>query len=71
MTTTPTFIPFAPLGRGFLTGQVTRETITAGDMRGSNPRFTEEAMEQNLAIVDRVREVAERYGATPGQVALA
>ena len=60
-----------PLGRGFLTGQVTRETITAGDMRGSNPRFTEEAMEQNLAIVDRVREVAERYGATPGQVALA
>ena len=66
-----TFIPFAPLGRGFLTGQVTRETITAGDMRGSNPRFTEEAMEQNLAIVDRVREVAERHGATPGQVALA
>jgi len=60
-----------PLGRGFPTGQVTRETITAGDMRGSNPRFTEEAMEQNLAIVDRVREVAERYGATPGQVALA
>jgi aryl-alcohol dehydrogenase-like predicted oxidoreductase len=66
-----TFIPFAPLGRGFLTGQVTRETITAGDMRGSNPRFTEEAMEQNLAIVDRVRRVAERHDATPGQVALA
>ena len=65
------FIPFAPLGRGFLTGQVTRETITDGDMRGSNPRFTEEAMEQNLAILDRVRAVAERYDAMPGQVALA
>ena len=65
------FIPFAPLGRGFLTGQVTRETITAGDMRGSNPRFTDAAMEQNLAIVERVRAVAERHDATPGQVALA
>ncbi|MGI8427841.1 MAG: aldo/keto reductase [Solirubrobacteraceae bacterium] len=65
------FIPFAPLGRGFLTGQVTRETITDGDMRGSNPRFTEEAMEQNLAIVDRVRAVANRNDATPAQVALA
>jgi len=40
-------------------------------MRGSNPRFTDDAMEQNLAIVDRVRAVAERYDATPGQVALA
>jgi len=59
------------LGRGFLTGQVTRETITDGDMRGSNPRFSEEAMKQNLAIVDRVRAVADRNDATPGQVALA
>jgi aryl-alcohol dehydrogenase-like predicted oxidoreductase len=65
------FIPFAPLGRGFLTGQVTRETISAGDMRASNPRFAPEAMEHNLAIVDRVRAVAERHDATPGQVALA
>ncbi len=65
------FIPFSPLGRGFLTGQVTRETITDGDMRGSNPRFSEEAMKQNLAIVDRVRAVADRNDATPGQVALA
>ena len=65
------FIPYAPLGRGFLTGQVTRETITPGDMRSTNPRFTEEAMEQNLALVDRVRAVAERHAATPGQVALA
>jgi aryl-alcohol dehydrogenase-like predicted oxidoreductase len=65
------FIPFAPLGRGFLTGQVTRETISAGDMRGSNPRFAPEAMDHNRAIVDRVRAVAERHDATPGQVALA
>jgi aryl-alcohol dehydrogenase-like predicted oxidoreductase len=65
------FIPFSPLGRGFLTGQVTRETITDGDMRATNPRFTEEAMEQNFAIVDRVRAVADRHDAAPGQVALA
>jgi hypothetical protein len=64
------FIPFAPLGRGFLTGQVTRETITAGDMRGTNPRFTPEAIDQNLAIVDRVLAVADRHDAAPGQVAL-
>lgn len=65
------FVPFAPLGRGFLTGRVTRQTITDGDMRGSNPRFTRAAMEQNLAIVARVRAVADRYHATPGQIALA
>jgi aryl-alcohol dehydrogenase-like predicted oxidoreductase len=65
------YIPFAPLGRGFLTGQVTRESITAGDMRGTNPRFTPEAIEQNLALVDRVRDVADRHGATTAQVALA
>jgi aryl-alcohol dehydrogenase-like predicted oxidoreductase len=65
------FIPYSPLGRGFLTGQVTRASITEGDVRGANPRFTDEAMEQNLAIVDRVREVADRHDASPGQVALA
>ena len=65
------FVPYSPLGRGFLTGAVTGESITEGDIRSTNPRFTEEAMEANFAIVDRVREVAERHGATPGQVALA
>jgi len=65
------FIPFAPLGRGFLTGQVTRETITAGDLRNYNPRFTPEATEQKLALVDQVRAVADRNDATPAQVALA
>jgi aryl-alcohol dehydrogenase-like predicted oxidoreductase len=65
------FIPFAPLGRGFLTGQVTRETITAGDMRATNPRFAADAIDENFAIVERVRAVADRYGAAPGQIALA
>ena len=65
------FLPYAPLGRGFLTGRVTRETFTTGDIRAANPRFTPEAMEQNRAIVDRVLEVAGRHDATPGQVALA
>lgn len=64
------FVPYAPLGRGFLTGAVTRASITERDMRFTNPRFTAEAMEANFAIVDRVREVAERHEATPGQVAL-
>jgi aryl-alcohol dehydrogenase-like predicted oxidoreductase len=65
------FIPFAPLGRGYLTGQLTRESLDDKDFRGRNPRFTPEAMEANLAIVDRVRAVADRLGATPAQVALA
>lgn len=66
------FIPYSPLGRGFLTGQVTRETITrGGDMRAGNARYSEESMEQNFQLVDRCRAVAERHDATPGQVALA
>ena len=65
------FLPYSPLGRGFLTSQVTSETITAGDIRAANPRFAPGALEQNRAIVDRVREVADRHDATPGQVALA
>lgn len=66
------FIPYSPLGRGFLTGQVTRETVTkGGDMRENNPRYTEEAMEENFKLVDRCREVAQGHDATPGQVALA
>jgi aryl-alcohol dehydrogenase-like predicted oxidoreductase len=43
------FSPFSPLGRGFLTGKVTADTITDGDARASHPRFTPEAMEQNFA----------------------
>ena len=65
------FIPFAPLGRGYLTGTITAAAFDDGDFRARNPRFTRDALEANLAIVDRVRAVAERHAATAAQVALA
>ena len=66
------FVPFSPLGRGFLTGTVDATTeFSQEDIRAHLPRFTVEAREANLALVDRVRAVAERNGATPGQIALA
>ena len=66
------FVPFSPLGRGFLTGTVDATTeFSQEDIRAHLPRFTVEAREANLALVDRVRAVAERTGATPGQIALA
>ena len=65
------FLAYCPLGRGFLTGALTAETIGADDFRSANPRFTPEAMAANAAIVDGVRAVAEQHGATPAQVALA
>ena len=66
------FVPFSPLGRGFLTGTVDATTeFSEGDIRAHLPRFTVEAREANLALVERVRAVAERKGATPGQIALA
>ncbi|WP_344588811.1 aldo/keto reductase [Actinomadura vinacea] len=65
------FVPFSPLGRGFLTGTVTAADFDDGDFRGRNPRFAEEALKANLAIVDVVKEVAARHGATPAQVAIA
>ena len=66
------FVPFSPLGRGFLTGQVTAATeFGEGDIRANLPRFEREALEANLALVDLVTAVAERKGATVGQVALA
>lgn len=66
------FVPFSPLGRGFLTGTVDATTeFSDGDIRAGLPRFTVEAREANLALVDRVRTVAERTGATVGQIALA
>lgn len=65
------FLAYCPLGRGFLTGALTAETIGEDDFRSANPRFTPEAMAANAAIVDGVRAVAERHGATPAQVALA
>jgi aryl-alcohol dehydrogenase-like predicted oxidoreductase len=66
------FVPFSPLGRGFLTGQVTSATqFGEGDIRASLPRFEREAIEANLALVDLITSVAERKTATVGQVALA
>ncbi|GAB3448252.1 aldo/keto reductase [Phycicoccus ginsengisoli] len=66
------FVPFSPLGRGLLTGQVTRgSTFGEGDIRATLPRFSGVALDHNLALVDRVTAVADRVGATPGQVALA
>jgi aryl-alcohol dehydrogenase-like predicted oxidoreductase len=65
-------VPFSPLGRGLLTGQVTRDsTFGAGDIRAILPRFTPEALASNLELVDKVTAIATRLRATPGQVALA
>lgn len=65
------FIPFSPLGRGFLTGAITDADFSDGDFRARLPRFTRQAVDSNQAIVARVREVAERHNASPAQVALA
>jgi len=65
------FVPYAPLGRGFLTGEVATAQTDPRDFRSRLPRFAGGAIDANRAIVDRVRAVAERHGATPGQVALA
>ena len=65
-------VPYSPLGRGFLTGAITSvEDLPEDDFRRRGPRFAEEALAANLAIVDAVRAVADAKGATPGQVALA
>jgi aryl-alcohol dehydrogenase-like predicted oxidoreductase len=66
------FVPFSPLGRGFLTGQVTADTQFAeGDIGGSLPRFQRDALAANLALVERITQIADRKGVTPGQLALA
>ena len=66
------FVPWSPLGQGFLTGTVRQgEAFSANDIRSRFPRFTPEALEANQPIVDLVREIAERRQVTPGQVALA
>lgn len=65
------FLPFSPLGRGFLTGTVTAGSFDASDFRAKNPRFTDEAMAGNAALVAAVAVVADRLGASAAQVALA
>ncbi|MCW2617066.1 MAG: aldo/keto reductase [Modestobacter sp.] len=65
-------VPFSPLGRGFLTGAITSpEDFGPDDFRRNHPRFTGEAFEANLRLVDAVRAMAEEKGVTPGQLALA
>ncbi len=65
-------VPFSPLGKGFLTGTIDSSTrFAAGDLRGSLPRFTEEARAANQTLVDVIAATAERNDATPAQVALA
>jgi aryl-alcohol dehydrogenase-like predicted oxidoreductase len=67
-------VPYSPLGRGLLTGTITsEETLDENDSRRSPyfPRFHGEALAANLALVDRIREIADGKGCTPGQLALA
>jgi aryl-alcohol dehydrogenase-like predicted oxidoreductase len=64
------FVPYSPLGKGFLTGALGKE-VPAGDFRASVPRFQPEAMAKNQAFVDLLKRVAAEKGATPAQVALA
>jgi aryl-alcohol dehydrogenase-like predicted oxidoreductase len=66
------FVPFSPLGKGFLTGTVDSSTeFAAGDIRKTIPRFTAENRSANAALVEHVAELSEAKDATPGQVALA
>jgi len=67
------FVPYSPLGRGFLTGTIrsAADLSSPSDFRHTMPRFADGALEANLAVVDVVRSVAEEQGATPAQVALA
>jgi aryl-alcohol dehydrogenase-like predicted oxidoreductase len=66
------FVPFSPLGKGFLTGTVDRNNRFAdGDIRTTIPRFSEQNRDTNQALVDQVRALASKRNATPGQVALA
>jgi len=66
------FVPFSPLGKGFLTGTIDEKTtFVSSDFRNIVPRFTPEARKANQAIVDVLRRIAEKKRATPAQIALA
>jgi len=66
------FVPYSPLGRGFLTGKMDETTtFDSGDFRASLPRFTPEARKANQSLVDLLRTIGERKQATPAQIALA
>jgi len=66
------FVPFSPLGKGFLTGKIDETTtFDSTDFRNIVPRFTPDARKANQAVVDLLREIGGRKGATPAQIALA
>jgi len=66
------FVAYSPLGRGFLTGQITSpDDFAPDDFRRNNPRFQGENFSRNLELVERVRQIAASKGCTPGQLALA
>ena len=67
-----TFVPYSPLGRGFLTGQIRSiDDLAPDDWRRHNPRFTGDNFQKNLDLVDKVRELARAKNCTPAQLALA
>src|SRR4051812_48397163 len=66
------FVPYSPLGKGFLTGAMNQKTkLGEGDFRNTVPRFSPAAMEKNQALIDLLQRVADAKGATPAQIALA
>jgi aryl-alcohol dehydrogenase-like predicted oxidoreductase len=66
------FVPYSPLGKGFLTGAMSKDTkLGEGDFRKLLPRFTPEAMEKNQALIDLLKRIADEKKATPAQIALA
>lgn len=66
------FVPYSPLGRGYLTGKIDENTtFDNSDIRSHNPRFTSEAIKANRAVIDLLEKIAAQKGATPAQIALA
>jgi aryl-alcohol dehydrogenase-like predicted oxidoreductase len=66
------FVPYSPLGRGFLSGRFTKpQDLDEGDFRRKGPRFTGENLESNLQLAAKVKEIAEEKGCTPAQLAIA
>jgi aryl-alcohol dehydrogenase-like predicted oxidoreductase len=67
-----TFVPYSPLGRGFLTGAIQKlEDLDVTDWRRTNPRFGEKALQENLKLAAAVKDLAKEKGVTPAQLALA
>jgi len=65
------FVPFSPLGKGFLTGKITEDTVFSDkDVRGNFPRFQKEAIEANQALIDLIGKIAKDKNATPAQIAI-